>query len=54
VYDSSGNPLIVEVSYGYNPAGYRICEGWWDKELKHYPEKISPEIWMIENLLMQN
>lgn len=51
VYNSSGNPLIVEVSYGYNPAVYRVCEGWWDSDLNWYDQTIQPEQWMLQDLM---
>jgi glutathione synthase/RimK-type ligase-like ATP-grasp enzyme len=53
VYDENNTPLIVEVSYGYNPKGYRACEGYWDENLTWYPCVITPEIWMIENLIKE-
>lgn len=54
VYDTEGKPLIVEVSYGYNPQGYRKCEGYWDSSLNWIPGEIEPEVWMIENLLNED
>jgi len=51
VYDETGNPLIVEVSYGFNSLGYKNCEGWWDNNLNWNDEIIEPENWMIQDLL---
>lgn len=51
VYDEKGKPLIVEVSFGYNPMGYRTCEGWWDEDLNWHNEVIQPEQWMLQDLL---
>ena len=51
VFNKKGKPLIVEVSYGYNPIVYRDCEGWWDEKLNWYNETIKPEQWMLQDLL---
>jgi len=51
IYDSKGNPLIVEVSYGFNPKAYYECQGYWDKNLKWTQAKINPQEWMVEDLI---
>src|SRR5690606_15251800 len=51
LFDVDGIPLIVEVSFGYNPKGYRDCEGWWDEQLNWHKEPIHPEQWMLLDLL---
>lgn len=47
VFDQNNNPLIVEISYGFTPSGYRDCPGYWDEQLKWYEEKFWPEDWML-------
>lgn len=54
VYDKNNEPVVVEVSYGFNSLGYQDCEGYWDSDLKWYAGKIEPQLWMIENLIRGN
>lgn len=51
VYDEKGNPLVVEVSYGFNPQAYLKCPGYWDADLRWMEGEIKPQQWMIENLI---
>jgi glutathione synthase/RimK-type ligase-like ATP-grasp enzyme len=51
VFDQNKNPLIVEISYGFDPKGYYKVEGYWDSKLDWYNQKIEPYKWMIDNLL---
>ncbi len=46
-----GNPLIVEISYGFSPEGYDPCPGYWDKDLTWHEGKFDPYGWMVENLI---
>lgn len=51
VYDQENNPLIVEVSYGFDQKGYEKCVGYWDNELQFYEGKFNPQEWMVELLV---
>ena len=51
VYDSTGNPLVTEVSYGFFSLGYDRCEGYWDKSLLFHEGSFIPQNWMVETLL---
>jgi len=51
IFDKEKKPLIVEMSYGFNKAGYDFCEGYWDKHLNWYEGPFNPYGWMIENLI---
>ncbi len=51
VYDKSGNPLVIELSYGFSSTGYDPCEGYWDKSLQFHEEAFTPQDWMVEALL---
>jgi glutathione synthase/RimK-type ligase-like ATP-grasp enzyme len=42
------NPLIVEISYGFSPAGYMDCPGYWDDSLNWHEGKFDPYGWMVE------
>jgi glutathione synthase/RimK-type ligase-like ATP-grasp enzyme len=53
VFDLNNNPLIVEISYGFAPSGYRDCPGYWDEQLNWNREKFRPEDWMVESVLKQ-
>jgi glutathione synthase/RimK-type ligase-like ATP-grasp enzyme len=50
VYDR-GNPLIVEISYGFSPEGYDPCPGYWDIDLNWHEGQFDPYGWMVEDLL---
>ena len=51
VFDVNNDPLIIEISYGYNPSAYDACEGYWDKDMNWYEGKFNPYEWMIEDLI---
>jgi glutathione synthase/RimK-type ligase-like ATP-grasp enzyme len=46
-----GNPLIVEISYGFAKEGYDACTGYWDRNLVWYEGKFNPYGWMVEDLI---
>jgi len=43
-----GNPLLIEISYGFSSKGYINCPGYWDKELKWHDGSFNPYGWMVE------
>lgn len=51
VYDKFNNPLIIEISFGFNPSAYDICPGYWDNELRWHETQVKPQDWMIEDIL---
>lgn len=51
VFDESGNPLIVEISYGYSPHGYVDCPGYWDDSLVWHEGKFNSMDWMVDLML---
>lgn len=51
IYDSIGNPLVVELSYGFVTAGYNPCVGYWDKSLNFHEGEFNPQDWMVEMLI---
>lgn len=51
IYDSDGNPLVVEMSYGYGTKGSSKCHGYWTKDLQWHEGVFNPFSWQIENLL---
>ena len=51
IFDETNNPLIVEISYGFIPSGYRDCPGYWDNNLNWHEGKFIPEYFMIEDLI---
>lgn len=50
VFDN-GNPLVVEISYGFSMVGYDPCPGYWDSNLLWHEGKFNPYGWMIEDIL---
>ncbi len=43
VFDESGCPLIVEISYGFAVEAYDSCPGYWDDELNWFEGKFNPQ-----------
>ncbi len=46
-----GNPLIIEISYGFAPHGYRECVGYWDSDMNWFEGKFDPYSWMLDLML---
>lgn len=53
VFDEKGNPLIIELSYGFASKAYESCEGYWDANLHWYETSIQPQHWMVESMLVE-
>lgn len=51
VFRGDGEPLIVEISYGYAVEAYDPCPGYWDSNLNWHEGQFNPQEWMIENLI---
>jgi hypothetical protein len=50
VYEN-GNPLVVEISYGFSMVGYDPCPGYWDNNMQWHEGKFNPYGWMIDDLV---
>lgn len=48
---NNGNPLVVEISYGYDKKGYLACVGYWDKDLIWHEGKFDSQGWMIDTIV---
>lgn len=51
VFDNNKNPLVIEISYGFAPRVYDLCEGYWDKYLKFHISTNTLEYDIIEGLI---
>lgn len=51
VYDAVGNPMVIELSYGFATAVYDRCVGYWDKSLQFHEGAFTPQNWMVETLI---
>ena len=51
VFDQSDNPLLVEISYGFNKNVYYPCPGYWDDNLNWIEGFFKPEDFMIEDIV---
>jgi glutathione synthase/RimK-type ligase-like ATP-grasp enzyme len=51
VLEKDGNPLLVEINYGFAPAGYDACPGYWDKHLTWHEGEFNPYGWMVEMMV---
>lgn len=47
----NGEPLIVEISYGFAMHGYDNCEGYYTEDMLFHSEQFNPQYWMVENLI---
>jgi glutathione synthase/RimK-type ligase-like ATP-grasp enzyme len=48
VFDQENAPLIVEMSYGFSPAGYVDCPGYWGEDLTWHEGEFNPYGWMVD------
>ncbi len=51
VFDANNKPLLVEISYGFDPRVYMACPGYWDKNLNFHEGAFKPYGWMVEQVL---
>lgn len=49
IFDENGNPLIVEISYGFSVEAYDNCQGYWDEKLVWHNGKFKPQEWIVED-----
>lgn len=52
VRTAKGQPVILEVSYGFIKEGYDPCPGYWDATLNWHDGKFNPQGWMVESILL--
>ena len=43
-----GNPLIVEISYGFVKNVYDQCVGYWDRDMRWHEGSFNPYGWMVD------
>lgn len=53
IFDETGQPLIVEISYGFTAAAYMKCPGYWDDNLQWHDSKVNPGELQIEQVIAQ-
>ncbi len=51
VFDTSNNPLIVEMSYGYAVSAYDLCPGYWSEDMQWHEGRFTPQDWQIEEIV---
>jgi glutathione synthase/RimK-type ligase-like ATP-grasp enzyme len=51
LFNSSHEPMISEISYGYVPALLHACQGQWDRSGAWHPGHVWPQDAIIEDLL---
>lgn len=51
IYDNEKNPMVVEISFGFNQLGYIDCQGYWDQNLIWNKENVLPQQWMVDDLI---
>ncbi|MCK4886339.1 MAG: hypothetical protein KAS96_03065 [Planctomycetes bacterium] len=53
VFDEKQTPLIIEVSYGFDPRAIPKCTGFWDAELNWHQRKFYAEDFIIAGIIEQ-
>lgn len=53
VFTPQGDPLVVEVSYGYSHQAYDDCPGFWDRGLNWHEARTIKKEWMVDMVLEQ-
>lgn len=51
IFDSEDRPLMVEISYGFQPFVYDRCLGFYDTELKWHEAKVNLEYEIVHSFL---
>lgn len=51
IFDEKGNPLIIEMSYGFGTKGSSKALGYWTSDLEWHEEKFNPQGWMVEEII---
>ena len=52
VYDKSGSPFLVEMSYGFSMGQvYDNCPGYWDASLNFHADDVDPQRYIIEDFI---
>lgn len=54
VFNDKLEPVIVEMSYAFGTEGSSKCKGYWTEDLVFHEGILSPQNWMLENLLERN
>lgn len=49
----NGQPLIVEISYGFAMHGYDNCEGYYTEDMQFHLGPFNPQYWMVDNLIKE-
>ncbi|WP_162055432.1 ATP-grasp domain-containing protein [Pontibacter pamirensis] len=53
VLNSQGEPLIVEISYGFASMAYNSCKGYWNKDFTFFRGSFNPHDWMVECVIRE-
>ena len=51
VFGDNDQPLLVEMSYGYDVHGYDPCPGYWTSDGTWHEESFVPQEWMVERVI---
>lgn len=51
IYDAEGQPLLVEMGYGYDVHSYDPCPGYWTRDGGWHEGAFNPQEWMIECII---
>ncbi|MFM9817507.1 UNVERIFIED_CONTAM: hypothetical protein K0B97_06180 [Spiribacter pallidus] len=53
VHDQAGDPMVLEISYGFVTEVYDPCPGYWDRSLQWHEGAFRPQDWMVEQVLAE-
>jgi glutathione synthase/RimK-type ligase-like ATP-grasp enzyme len=48
-----GDPLVIEISYGFAITAYDPCPGYWDRNLNWHEGQFNPQNWMVDLMIEQ-
>lgn len=51
LYNDAGNPLVIEMSYGFPTVATDPCIGYWDDALQFHEGSFIAQNWMLESIL---
>jgi len=54
VFDDIDQPLVLEVSYGFDQKGYDSCPGYWDHDMVWHAESFDPQGWMVAEMIRKD
>lgn len=52
IFNETGDPVILELSYGFDIDAYDACPGYWNEDLNWIKGYFDPYGWMVESAML--